>query len=373
MAAAGRPHAGKGTRRDVRRQTLPPTQGPRDTSSPPPPPPEWGRPATAGARALPAAAVPAQGGARCTSSRLCPGRTPPPGAPRGRDGHHGLRRASARPACCPTAPTGRLLPFAGCQVMPPPARDRKGHCHAAPVLPTPALGCSGHTARAGVRLRPRCPPPTQPGAPAPTRDSGRNVGGARASLPHGTLALAGRTRPPAPSRPAPPNCCWRGGDPAAGCRPESRRGGASMGPHARTRTLLLTGTAPTSPTRALHAQRPSLLPLPPAVCARGLGPPPPPPAPGRGQQRGHLSTEDMSPAVPSASTRSIQPIGAVQRTELGSRLTAAEQRVPRELGAAGVQTSVSARPRSQRQCPRCPHFPEMPREQSLLANPRRLT
>lgn len=46
-----------------------------------------------------------------------------------------------------------------------------------------------------------------------------------------------------------------------------------MGPHARTRTLLLTGTAPTSPTRALHAQRPSLLPLPPAVCARGLGPP----------------------------------------------------------------------------------------------------
>lgn len=60
---------------------------------------------------------------------------------------------------------------------------------------------------------------------------------------------------------------------AAGCRPESRRGGASMGPHARTRTLLLTGTAPTSPTRALHAQRPSLLPLPPAVCARGLGPP----------------------------------------------------------------------------------------------------
>lgn len=217
------------------------------------------------------------------------------------------------------------------------------------------------------------PPPTQPGAPAPTRDSGRNVGGARASLPHGTLALAGRTRPPAPSRPAPPNCCRRGGDPAAGCRPESRRGGASMGPHARTRTLLLTGTAPTSPTRALHAQRPSLLPLPPAVCARGLGPPPPPPAPGRGQQRGHLSTEDMSPAVPSASTHGIQPIGAVQRTELGSRLTAAEQRVPRELGAAGVQTSVSARPRSQRQCPRCPHFPEMPREQSLLANPRRLT
>lgn len=217
------------------------------------------------------------------------------------------------------------------------------------------------------------PPPTQPGAPAPTRDSGRNVGGARASLPHGTLALAGRTWPPAPSRPAPPNCCWRGGDPAAGCRPESRRGGASMGPHARTRTLLLTGTAPTSPTRALHAQRPSLLPLPPAVCARGLGPPPPPPAPGRGQQRGHLSTEDMSPAVPSASTRGIQPIGAVQRTELGSRLTAAEQRVPRELGAAGVQTSVSARPRSQHQCPRCPHFLEMPREQSLLANPQRLT
>lgn len=121
------------------------------------------------------------------------------------------------------------------------------------------------------------PPPTQPGAPAPTWDSGRNVGGARASLPHGTLALAGRTRPPAPSRPAPPNCCWRGRDPAAGCRPESRRGGASMGPHARTRTLLLTGTAPTSPTRALHAQRPSLLPLPPAVCARGLGPPPRPP------------------------------------------------------------------------------------------------
>lgn len=174
MAAAGRPHAGKGTCRDVRRQTLPPTQGPPDTSSPPPPPPEWGRPATAGARALPAAVVPAQGGARCTSSRLCPGRTPPPGAPRGRDGHHGLRRASARPACCPTAPTGRLLPFAGCQVMPPPARDRKGHCHAAPVLPTPALGCSGHTARAGVRLRPRCPLP--PRSQEPQRPPGTAAG-----------------------------------------------------------------------------------------------------------------------------------------------------------------------------------------------------
>lgn len=225
----------------------------------------------------------------------------------------------------------------------------------------------------------RCPAPAPLPPPHTARSPSAHPGqrqecGGRTGFPPTRDPGPGWTdTPPAPSRPAPPNCCWRGGDPAAGCRPESRRGGASMGPHARTRTLLLTGTAPTSPTRALHAQRPSLLPLPPAVCARGLGLPPPPPAPGRGQQRGHLSTEDMSPAVPSASTRGIQPIGAVQRTELGSRLTAAEQRVPRELGAAGVQTSVSARPRSQRQCPRCPHFLEMPREQSLLANPRRLT
>lgn len=230
--------------------------GPTGHVLPAAPTPEWGRPATAGARALPAAAVPAQGGARCTSSRLCPGRTPPPGAPRGRDGHHGLRRASARPACCPTAPTGRLLPFAGCQVMPPPARDRKGHCHAAPVLPTPALGCSGHTARAGVRLRPRCPPPTQPGAPAPTRDSGRNVGGARASLPHGTLALAGRTRPPAPSRPAPPNCC------RLQTRVQERRS-----EHGPTRTHTHTALDRHGPHQP-HAgpARPATLPSAPAPC-----------------------------------------------------------------------------------------------------------
>lgn len=239
--------------------------GPTGHALPAAPTPRVGAPGPAGARALPAAAVPAQGGARCTSSRLCPGRTPPPGAPRGRDGHHGLRRASARPACGPTAPTGRLLPFAGCQVMPPPARDRKGHCHAAPVLPTPALGCSGHTARAGVRLRPRCRHPPHAARSPSTHPGQRQECGGRTGFPP--------TRDPGPG--------WTDTAPSSLPPCTSQRLPARWGPSGRLQTRVQERRSEHGPTRththtALdrhgphqpHAgpARPATLPSAPAPC-----------------------------------------------------------------------------------------------------------